>query len=258
VEVLFCRPRAPQAIEDRLELEADALDELRVPHHLIAMEDVVDGDPDAALASLGTLDEELLYRGWMLTGEEYAALDSAVADRGGSLITSPEAYEAAHYLPNWIDTLSALTVPTRWIVGTDLGEAYEAAQALGPPPYAVKDHQPIDLIGRPQDDLDDGLDATHDLTEYINAHEEVGFHLQERRFHICRAHILARRVIATGSIPANFICSRAVTTCPFMAASASVGGRRIILTRQPKTSLTGRPTSSHCGEPQLRQPRLTG
>jgi hypothetical protein len=76
----------------------------------------------------------------MLTAEEYGRLDEAVAARGGSLVTTPDEYEAAHYLPAWFEAVAALSPATRWIEGTDLDEAWEAAQALGPPPYVIKDH----------------------------------------------------------------------------------------------------------------------
>jgi hypothetical protein len=135
--VLFCRPGSPQGVEDRFELEAAALDELRIPYHEIAMEQVVDDELEDALAPL---DDAVLYRGWMLTADEYARLDDAVSDRGGTLVTTPEEYEAAHYLPSWYPAVAALSVPTRWILGTDLAEAWEAAQELGPPPYVIKDH----------------------------------------------------------------------------------------------------------------------
>jgi hypothetical protein len=138
--VLFCRPGSPQDVDDRFELEAAALDELRVPYRELAMEQVVDDALDDAFDPGDALDDEVLYRGWMLTADEYARLDEAVSDRGGALVTTPEEYEAAHYLPSWFDAVAALSVPTRWIVGVDLDEAWEAAQELGPPPYVVKDH----------------------------------------------------------------------------------------------------------------------
>jgi hypothetical protein len=140
MRVLFCRPEGPQDVEDRFELEAAALDELGVGYDLIAMEAVVDDDLDAALAPLGAVDDEVLYRGWMLTADEYTRLEAALADHGGELVTPLEAYEAAHYLPSWIDALAGLTPATRWIEGTDLDEAWAAAQELGPPPYVLKDH----------------------------------------------------------------------------------------------------------------------
>lgn len=70
---------------------------------------------------------------------------------------------------------------------------------------------------------------TTELIEYINSHEEVGFNLQERRFHICRAHAAARRVIHTGVIPAAFACPRGEPSCPYAGAAALVPDRALRL-----------------------------
>lgn len=140
MRILFCRPDSPQELDDRFALEADAADELGVRHDVIAMEDVVDDDVDRALAPLGDLDDDVLYRGWMLTADEYARLDAAIADRGGALIVDPDAYEAAHYLPSWFAAVADRSPATRWTSSTDAAEAWAVAQALGPPPYVIKDH----------------------------------------------------------------------------------------------------------------------
>lgn len=70
---------------------------------------------------------------------------------------------------------------------------------------------------------------TTELIEYINSHEEAGFYLQERRFHICRAHAAARRVIHTGVIPAAFACPRGEPRCPYAGAAALVPDRALRL-----------------------------
>src|SRR5689334_2088712 len=79
--------------------------------------------------------------------------------------------------------------------------------------------QPLELVAMPVDaEAATEHEAwTDQLREYIDGHEEIGFFLQERRFHICRAHPAARRVIATGTIPAGFTCPRAHAACPFAA-----------------------------------------
>ena len=140
MRVLFCRPTTPQALDDRFELELDALDELGVRHDTVAIEPVVDGDLDRALHGLDRLDDEVLYRGWMLTADEYAALADAVGERGGELVTGPDAHEALTYLPGWYPQVADLSPASRWTWGDDPAEAWAVAQALGPPPYVIKDH----------------------------------------------------------------------------------------------------------------------
>lgn len=139
MQTLFCRPEAPQLLDDRFELEAQALDELGVRYETIAMEDVVDGEFERALDGV-ILDNEVLYRGWMLTGDEYERLAVAIRERGAELVTSREEYEAAHYLPSWFAAVASESPATRWIEGEDLEEAWEVACELGAPPFIVKDH----------------------------------------------------------------------------------------------------------------------
>jgi hypothetical protein len=76
----------------------------------------------------------------MLTGEEYEALDEALGALGHELLTTPAQYAAAHYLPNWYPRLKGYTARSVWTEGTDPTEAWHAAQALGSPPWLVKDH----------------------------------------------------------------------------------------------------------------------
>lgn len=141
MQVIFCRPDGAQALADRFELEALALDELDVPYTSLSLEAVVDDDLDAqedALASLAG--GPTLYRGWMLTLEEYERLAEAVSAHGSYLLVSPEEYEAAHYLPSYFPAIEKRTAPTRWTWDRDPDEAWLLAQELGPPPYILKDH----------------------------------------------------------------------------------------------------------------------
>jgi hypothetical protein len=141
MQVLFCRPSSPQDVEDRFDLEALALDELGVSYGHLPLEAIVDDDLDEALAGSGDLDGPLLYRGWMLRQEEMERLAEALAGRGAELVVSPEAYEAAHFLPQWSPLVEDLAAPTCFTGDDDADEAWTLACArLGPPPWVVKDH----------------------------------------------------------------------------------------------------------------------
>jgi hypothetical protein len=140
MQVLFCQPQTPQTTDDRFELEVAAAEELGIACAHLAIEAVVDDELDDALDGLELEDDEVVYRGWMLTQDDYTRLADALANRGIALVTPPEAYEAAHYLPSWIDALRGVTPETVWTEGVDIGEAWELAQRLGPPPWIVKDH----------------------------------------------------------------------------------------------------------------------
>ncbi|NMO14352.1 ATP-grasp domain-containing protein [Pyxidicoccus fallax] len=126
---------------DTFDVEAEAAEALGVDTYQADLSALLSGNASQALAAVpacGSL--RLLYRGWMLTGEEYAALDEAVSELGHQLMTTPEQYAAAHYLPNWYPRLAPYTARSVWTEGTDATEAWNAAKALGSPPWLVKDH----------------------------------------------------------------------------------------------------------------------
>lgn len=139
-DILFCRPVTPQALDDRMDLEAEAAEELGLTAHSIRIEDVVDERFDQVLELLPRRGRRLLYRGWMLTEDEYTALHEALLDEGHEFVVSPEEYAAAHYLPNSHPEIESLSVPARWTFGTDLDEAWEAARTWGQGPWLLKDH----------------------------------------------------------------------------------------------------------------------
>jgi hypothetical protein len=141
IAVLFGRPhRAPDA-DDRFELEVLAAEEVGLESYAIPLDPVVNGDPERALRRLPRpRDRRWLYRGWMLTEEEYTSLHEAVADRGEELVVDPESFAEATYAPSYLPLLGDHTPPARWTEGESIEEAWEVAQELGAPPWVVKDH----------------------------------------------------------------------------------------------------------------------
>jgi hypothetical protein len=86
-----------------------------------------------------------LWRGWMLRGEEYAALEQALRSQASTLITSAEAYRTAHELPGWYAAFTAHTAPSTWWPQQTLAHGFEtllteAAGALPPGAAIVKDY----------------------------------------------------------------------------------------------------------------------
>lgn len=141
LEILFCRTNRPLGLNDPLQLEGDALDELGINGHFIDIELVASDQLEEALEPLPEGDgTPLLYRGWILKEEEYEPLHEALLDRGYAPVTSPSEYAEALYLPNYFPKIADLTAPARWTWGTDLDEAWETARSLGPGPYFLKDH----------------------------------------------------------------------------------------------------------------------
>jgi hypothetical protein len=80
----------------------------------------------------------VVYRGWMVKGEEYAALARAIEECGANPFISPQEYLAAHYLPNWYPLLSDLTPETR-VFPADADVVAEL-QTLGWGAYFLKDY----------------------------------------------------------------------------------------------------------------------
>jgi hypothetical protein len=138
--ILFCRPEPGSTMEDAFELEADAVDALDIEAFVISADLVVDDEAERAVRRVPRGAGRLLYRGPILTAEEYEALYEAVQGRGAELVVDPTAYEHALYVPEHYEAIADLAAPTRWTHGVDIDEAYEAAVELGDPPWLLKDH----------------------------------------------------------------------------------------------------------------------
>lgn len=85
---------------------------------LFSMEDFECGDfkPRPALAE----GEEVIYRGWMLVPDGYAALHAAIQKKGAMPLTSVAQYRYCHYLPEWYAACKDFTPKTIFTTkGTD-------------------------------------------------------------------------------------------------------------------------------------------
>ena len=141
LEILFCMPGTSDQHNPQLNAEVEAVGELGLNSHLVRTEDVVDGHLDRLERALPPgQGQPLLYRGFMLTEEEYDQLYDELVRLGYSPVTNPADYAEMHYLPNYYPAIEKLASPATWIWDTDLDEAWEAASSLGEPPYLVKDH----------------------------------------------------------------------------------------------------------------------
>jgi hypothetical protein len=80
----------------------------------------------------------VLYRGWMLTPDNYSRLNESVAASGAALNTSPEQYKLCHYLPGWYEQCRDLTIPT--VFSKEDGDFSALLPSLGWQKYFVKDY----------------------------------------------------------------------------------------------------------------------
>jgi hypothetical protein len=56
--------------------------------------------------------DKVLYRGWMLKPEEYRRLHAAISIHDSVPLTTPDQYQACHYLPDWYSLLHDYTPET--------------------------------------------------------------------------------------------------------------------------------------------------
>jgi hypothetical protein len=80
----------------------------------------------------------VVYRGWMVSGEEYSALARAIEQHGAKAFTSPQEYLATHHLPNWYPLLADITPETR-VFSADADIVAEL-RALDWAAYFLKDY----------------------------------------------------------------------------------------------------------------------
>src|SRR5262245_20421102 len=64
-------------------------------------------------------DDQVLYRGWMLSVKSYAGLYDALKRRGIRLINRPEQYEHVHHLPASYEIIKDHTARTVWSKSAD-------------------------------------------------------------------------------------------------------------------------------------------
>jgi len=97
------------------------------------------GDVDRAVAKV-PVDDDAVYRGWMLRSEHYAGLVEALARRGVAVRTDAERYRRAHELPGWYEALAGVTPESVWTVGAERAEFDAARSALGAGAAVLRDY----------------------------------------------------------------------------------------------------------------------
>jgi hypothetical protein len=80
----------------------------------------------------------VIWRGWMMAGDEYQQLHQAVAKRGATLMTSPEDYLRSHHLTGWYSLCRDFT-PETHITERD-ADFDKLVEELQWPAYFVKDY----------------------------------------------------------------------------------------------------------------------
>lgn len=100
----------PKKVDEAYSEQFDCLRNIGFETSVISLESLASGSskihpyPDAG--------SKLVYRGWMITADDYSLLVNVVRDSGAEALISREEYLATHYLPNWYPLISELTPET--------------------------------------------------------------------------------------------------------------------------------------------------
>jgi hypothetical protein len=121
----------PQKIDENYLKEAIALQNSGFTTALISLE-------YCKIQSPIPLNSIVIYRGWMLSPDEYELLIRAIENTGSCAFTSKIEYLATHYLPNWYSLISDLTPETKFYSVDD--DLETQLTSLGWKRFFIKDY----------------------------------------------------------------------------------------------------------------------
>ena len=145
--IIFCADALqPQNPDRAYNAEVEAARSAGLPCEIISFERLT-RDDDAEFAARRVRARQTpdlaIYRGWMLTPDQYRALYDALKARNLLLINTPDAYRHCHYLPESYAQIEADTPRSVWLPlpdCLDFGRVHEALQTFGDAPLIVKDY----------------------------------------------------------------------------------------------------------------------
>lgn len=144
-EIVFCcEPGRYRIIDEAYLRELAAVEDAKLPLSLISYEWLVDeNDPLLSISHVEWSDSPRLgvYRGWMLDGEQYAALHWALEKRNLLLVNSPKQYRHCHYLPENYGLIAGRTAKTIWLpAATGHETVMDALKVFDGKPLVLKDY----------------------------------------------------------------------------------------------------------------------
>lgn len=126
----------PKQVDEAYSEQVDCLRNIGFETSVISLEALVSGS--SKINPIPEPGSELIYRGWMLSGDDYLLLVNAVKNTGAKLSISHEEYLSTHYLPNWYPLLRDLTPETHFFDIDD--ELEDGLSALGWSRFFIKDY----------------------------------------------------------------------------------------------------------------------
>jgi len=144
--VIFCSdPLEPKQVDEAYTDEAQAVRDLGGQFQLVQFEALVnEGSPSRAVRNVGARESNCpaIYRGWMLSPQQYAGLYAVLLAKGIQLINDPAAYLHCHWLPESYPVIEPHTARSVWLKvedGLDLDRVMAALKPLGSRPVILKD-----------------------------------------------------------------------------------------------------------------------
>lgn len=131
-------------VDPDFEKEQQAVKEVGWKSSLISFEELSSGNISSSVRYVQPADLMIpgLYRGWMMTPEQYQQLYEVLLQKNIRLINSPEEYRHCHYLPASYEKIKDITPLTRWLPidpPVDWEAVLAAVEVFGDGPIIVKD-----------------------------------------------------------------------------------------------------------------------
>ncbi|MEW4371713.1 ATP-grasp domain-containing protein [Paenibacillus kandeliae] len=113
--IVFCsNPFYPKQVDDEYKSEFEACKQYGFTTLLFSLEELIETQKIKVYPSIHTESQAAMYRGWMLTVEEYTLLYKKLKEKNINLLTSPSEYANVHYFPNVYSQIEKYTPLTTW------------------------------------------------------------------------------------------------------------------------------------------------
>ncbi|WP_124980485.1 ATP-grasp domain-containing protein [Nonlabens xiamenensis] len=108
---------------------------------LINFEELIDGNIATSFRFVKEPENKELgvYRGWMLTPNQYQNLYDGLLKKNIELINSPAEYKHCHYLPNSYQKIESKTPKSNWTTELDVDSILKLTKEFGDRPIILKD-----------------------------------------------------------------------------------------------------------------------
>ncbi|MBS1635712.1 MAG: ATP-grasp domain-containing protein [Bacteroidetes bacterium] len=145
--ILFCEsPINPNKVDEDFEDQLNSAKEAGFVPLLFNMEDLLNPERNKhATKRIQVRNEpvKILYRGWMLTPDQYTSLYKNLSSKNYILINTPDEYRNCHYLPDslkFIESKTPKTVFEKYDNEYSMDKLLEKTKIFGQNPVIIKDY----------------------------------------------------------------------------------------------------------------------